>query len=114
MKLFKWQEGRQEGGYKVLTLINNKFFKFDCHILKYPEGSRIPPHVDPAKEGYRHFRLNIVLKEPKLGGTFACGKPIFRWGRISLFRPDQETHSVTKVLIGSRYVLSFGWLSKER
>jgi hypothetical protein len=112
MKFPKWQEGRQGTGYKVLTLINSKFFKFDCHILKYPEGSSIPPHKDPAKEGYEHYRLNITLKRSKIGGYFNCANTLYRSLRVALFRPDLETHSVMEVLLGTRYVLSIGWLKK--
>jgi hypothetical protein len=108
----KWEGGRQNGGYRVLTLINNKRIKFDMHLIHYPTGSRIPPHVDQANFDQRHYRLNIEVKRPKAGGKFECENCIFRWWRIALFRPDRNLHMVTKVEAGSRYVLSFGWLRR--
>lgn len=113
MKLPMWKEGRQGSGYQVLTLINNQFFKFDLHILKYPEGSQIHPHRDPAKKGFKHYRLNVVLRAGESGGHFWCKSPIFKTKRIALFRPDIDTHHVTTVFKGTRYVLSIGWLKKS-
>lgn len=84
------------------------------------KGDDIPCHKDPIppemKEmGYRsHHRLNIVLNKNFGGGSFIiddrnhdCNKRIFR------FRPDRQTHWVTPILFGTRYVLSIGWLSKH-
>lgn len=39
----------------------------DCYILKYPEGSEIPPHTDPVP-GRKHWRMNVVLKRATVGG----------------------------------------------
>jgi hypothetical protein len=82
---------------------------FDSYLIRYPEGSEIPPHTDPVQSG-RHYRLNIVLKAPSSGGEFICSTPIFATTRIKLFRPDACEHSVTRVVGGSRYVLSLGWV----
>jgi hypothetical protein len=82
---------------------------FDSYLIRYPEGSEISPHVDPVQAG-RHYRLNIVLKAPRAGGEFICATPIFATKRIKLFRPDACEHSVTRVIGGSRYVLSIGWV----
>ncbi len=110
MKLFKWDKGRQKTGYdKMLLAVSKRFFLFDCYLIRYPEGSGIPPHTDPSTLG-RHYRLNIILKSPKSGGEFLCKDPIFETKRIKLFRPDQSEHSVTTVVGGSRYVLSIGWI----
>jgi len=82
---------------------------FDSYLIRYPEGSNIPPHTDPVQQG-RHYRLNVILKAPKSGGEFVCKNPIYASRRIKLFRPDACEHSVTLVEGGSRYVLSIGWV----
>jgi hypothetical protein len=114
-KFPKWQDGRQGTGHKVLTLINSKLLKFDCHVLKYPTGSYIPFHTDPAKEGYKHYRLNIILTKAA-GGAFICPNysGVFKWWRFHFFRPDVTEHCVTPVWEGTRYVFSIGWLKKVR
>jgi hypothetical protein len=107
---FRWQKGRQDGGYDKMLLFTARWpLRFDSYLIRYPEGSEIPPHTDPIKAG-RHYRLNIVLKSPRSGGEFACAAPIFATRRIKLFRPDLCEHSVTRVVGGSRYVLSLGWV----
>jgi hypothetical protein len=106
----KWEQGRQGTGYQKKLLLSGKWpFPFDLYILRYPEGSEIPPHTDPVQSG-KHYRLNVVLKASKEGGEFVCKTPIFQTKRIKLFRPDECEHSVTKVVGSTRYVLSFGWL----
>ena len=107
---FRWQKGRQGTGYdKMLLLAGLWPLPFDSYLIRYPEGSEIPPHTDPVKAG-RHYRLNLVLKSPESGGEFICAKPIFATKRIKLFRPDACEHSVTRVVGGRRYVLSLGWV----
>ncbi|WP_205746121.1 2OG-Fe(II) oxygenase [Dyella terrae] len=81
----------------------------DCYLLRFPAGTTVPPHVDRVERG-RHFRLNIILRPAKRGGEFVCERPIFISRRIKLFRPDRETHSVTRIEEGTRWVLSFGWV----
>jgi hypothetical protein len=82
---------------------------FDSYLIRYPEGSEIPPHTDPVLKG-RHYRLNLILKSSRSGGEFICATPLFATNRIKFFRPDACEHSVTRVEGGSRYVLSFGWV----
>ena len=107
---FRWQRGRQGTGYeKMLLLTAHGPLPFDSYLIRYPDGSEIPPHTDPVQMG-RHYRLNIVLKPPKSGGEFVCATPIFASKRIKLFRPDACEHSVTRVVGGSRYVFSLGWV----
>lgn len=106
-----WQPGRQNSGYDLLTIVNDPHIPFDFHIIRYKVGARIPPHIDPVKDG-RHFRLNIVLKKAKYGGTFVCLAGRNWWKRVHFFRPDIMYHSVTPVLQGTRYVLSIGWKRK--
>lgn len=107
---FRWQEGRQGTGYDKMLLFTAPWpLPFDSYLIRYPEGSEIPPHTDAVKRG-RHYRLNVVLKAPRAGGDFICSDPIFETKRIKLFRPDMSAHSVSRVVGGSRYVLSIGWV----
>jgi hypothetical protein len=106
----RWQRGRQGGGYDKMLLLTARWpLAFDSYLIRYPEGSEIPPHIDPVTAG-RHYRLNVILKTPQRGGEFVCATPIFATRRIKLFRPDTCEHSVTHVEGGSRYVLSIGWV----
>ncbi|MEH6565282.1 MAG: 2OG-Fe(II) oxygenase [Halopseudomonas sp.] len=110
---FRWQKGRQGTGYdKMLLLTASWPVRFDSYLIRYPEGAEIPPHTDPVAVG-RHYRLNIVLKASHAGGEFVCATPLFATRRIKLFRPDACEHSVTRVVGGSRYVLSLGWVLKK-
>ena len=107
---FRWQRGRQGTGYDKMLLLTAPWpIPFDSYLLRYPDGSEIPPHSDPVANG-RHYRLNIVLSAPDSGGEFLCSNPIYESKRIKLFRPDACEHSVTRVIGGSRYVLSIGWV----
>jgi hypothetical protein len=81
---FRWQRGRQGTGYDKMLLLTARWpLPFDSYLLRYPEGSEIPPHTDPVTTG-RHYRLNIVLKSPKSGGEFVCANPNFSTTRIKL------------------------------
>ncbi len=109
-RVFRWQRGRQGTGYdKILLLTAPWPLPFDSYLIRYPEGSEIPPHTDPVASG-RHYRLNVILKSPRSGGEFVCAQPLFETRRIKLFRPDACEHSVTRVVGGSRYVFSVGWV----
>jgi hypothetical protein len=106
----RWQRGRQGTGYDKMLLATAPWpLPFDCYLIRYPDGSEIPPHTDPVQSG-RHYRLNLVLKAPRAGGEFICREPIFATRRIKLFRPDVCEHAVTRVQGGSRYVFSLGWI----
>ncbi|MFZ6813477.1 2OG-Fe(II) oxygenase [Undibacterium sp. Rencai35W] len=109
-KVFRWQRGRQGTGYDKMLLLTAPWpLPFDSYIIRYPDGTEIPPHTDPIQNG-RHYRLNLILKSPRSGGDFICATPIYNSKRIKLFRPDTCEHSVTRVVGGSRYVLSVGWV----
>jgi len=111
---FRWQRGRQGSGYDKMLLLTARWpLPFDSYLIRYPEGSAIPPHTDPVLTG-RHYRLNIVVKASPRGGEFICATPIWQSRRIKFFRPDACEHSVTRVEGGSRYVLSVGWVLKDR
>lgn len=110
----KWQQGRQGTGYYKMKLFESKWLKFDMYLLKMPPKSHIPSHLDKV-QGYKHNRLNIILKRPKIGGHFFIWKdtgPRIIWDRIILFRPDLIEHAVSEVSGSTRYVLSIGWLTK--
>ncbi|AMP02440.1 2OG-Fe(II) oxygenase [Collimonas pratensis] len=110
---FKWQAGRQDGGYDKMLLLTARWpLPFDSYLIRYPVGAHIPPHTDAVARG-KHYRLNLVLKRSPRGGEFICSAPILSTSRIKLFRPDQCEHSVTRVEGGSRYVLSIGWIIGE-
>ena len=110
--LFRWKSGRQQSGYEKMLLLANPLLQpFDCYLLRYKEGAEIPEHTDPVDDK-RHFRLNVVLREARIGGQFKCRDLIWETRRFKLFRPDQSPHSVTKVQNGTRYVLSIGWVRK--
>ncbi len=101
-----WIKGRQNTGYLKCLLSQGK--RWDCYLIKYPVGSFVPHHTDPVVEGFKHYRLNIVLK-----GEYDAfsGKTIFRWWKFIFFRPDIMVHSVF-VVKKERLVLSIGWLKK--
>ena len=111
MKWLKWENGRQGTGYRKMLLLTGTFpLPFDVYLINFPQGSRVTPHRDPVPKG-RHYRLNVVLKEAEIGGTFICKGPLlFEKKRIKLFRPDIQIHAVSKILKGSRYLLSVGWV----
>ncbi|HEX6832272.1 MAG TPA: 2OG-Fe(II) oxygenase [Rudaea sp.] len=108
----RWQKGRQQSGYDKMLLLQSLWpLPFDVYILRFPQGSEIAPHTDAVSSG-RHYRLNIVIKRATTGGEFVCATPIYASSRIKLFRPDACEHSVTRVVRGSRYVLSIGWIRR--
>ena len=108
--VFRWRRGRLGTVYDKMLLATAPWpIAFDCYLIRYPEGSEIPAHIDPVARR-RHFRLNIVVKASRSGGQFVCRDPIFATRRIKFFRPDLSEHAVPRVEGGSRYVLSLGWL----
>lgn len=107
---FVWTDGRQESGYRKMLISQGK--TWDCWLIHYPAGSDIPEHTDPARNDENHYRCNIVLTDP--GGGIFHGKTFFNlFGRVIFFRPDIWPHYITKVENGSRYVLSFGWVTEK-
>jgi len=103
--MYRWEQGRRNTGYWKLLLC--KLFFFDAYLLHFPKGSCVPPHKDPVP-GKKHYRLNLILKKSGQGGEFFCQHPIIDTERIKIFRSDIETHYVTRVETGSRWVLSIG------
>jgi len=110
MNAFCWHKGRQETGYEKMRLLASKWpLPFDVYVLRFKVGSEIPLHTDEVSHG-EHHRLNIILKNAQEGGQFLCEKPIINAHRIKYFRPDMAAHQVSKVVAGTRYVLSIGWI----
>jgi len=129
MKIFRWERGRQKTHYSKLPLVilgyeNHNRLPIigflDCLLLKFPPGSFIGKHKDSVEvenpdgsiDRYAHYRLNIVLKKSRKGGQFICESNHSNWSlfnRIFFFRSDICTHRVTKVMEGTRYVLTIGW-----
>jgi hypothetical protein len=85
-------------------------FGIDCFLLHYPPGTEIEPHQDGLHtyKHLRHYRLNIKLWHTGKGGEFICENILWKLGPIVCFRPDINTHSVTKTE-GHRLLLSIGW-----
>lgn len=107
--MFRWELGRQGSGYEKLRLFQFTWpIGTDCYLLRYPRGSYLPVHIDPLTHGLRHFRINLTLKKASKGGHFACLWPLFRIGRLCIFRSDLAQHCMSRVEEGSRIVLSVG------
>ncbi len=120
MKWLHWELGRQNTGYAKMLLAQCKFPKligkyvlgFDLYLLKYPAGTEIPEHVDKVAN-YRHYRVNVILKNAKSGGEFKAAETIVDWRRLKIF-PSDKPHSVAKIIEGTRYLLSFGTCLKGK
>lgn len=79
----------------------------NIHLVRYPEGHGVVPHVDMVSKGGL-YKLNCVLTKPRSGGEFICEKHIFNlFGRLYLFRPDLYEHRVSTIERGNRWLLSF-------
>lgn len=107
--------GRQRSGYFRLTLFSSKWLKWDAHVIYYPHGTGIPRHCDPSPvKGYRHHRVNIILKKPRGGGVFNTIDPKAKLflGRVVYFSPEHE-HHLTECRGSGRMVISFGWLTAK-
>ena len=116
MGWFPWRPGRQGGGYDRLKLFSfSRPVQFDAYLLRYKPGFECPPHRDPVP-GFRHWRLNVVLRAAREGGRFyfqplhlaGFAGPIFDTSRVVRFRSDLEPHGVERVSRGRRLVLTFG------
>lgn len=110
---YVWQQGRQMTHYYKMVMVKSEKIKFDMYLLKFPTGSYINDHKDPAPEGYEHHRINFILNKDFKGGKFVI-KGKSQEGRVHRFRPDKYKHRVTKIKEGTRYVLSIGWLRRVK
>ena len=66
--LFRWRKGRQNTGYETLALVHSVYLMLDCYLLRYSEGTSIPPHIDEVQDG-KMYRLNIELWRANKGGV---------------------------------------------
>jgi predicted 2-oxoglutarate/Fe(II)-dependent dioxygenase YbiX len=119
-----WKAGRQATGYDILPLpriregaieralarIGTPYEDYwDVYLIRYRDGSHIPPHTDDAQHGRRHRRLNALLEPATAGGelTIADARIDLAIGDAVLFEPDREVHDVARV-VGSRLLFSVG------
>jgi hypothetical protein len=126
-----WQSGRQGTGYGKLALEERALPAlaklllaqsllevgeppegyWDCYLLRYPVGTRVPPHVDPPlQEGLVHVRMNLLVAAADEGGSLllAGDEVPLEPGDAVVFRPDRDVHEVTPVMRGERLVWSVG------
>lgn len=115
-QIFKWITGRQNTGYEKFTLIFSKTLALDAYIIRIPMGVEVPTHTDTVTPNFSHHRVNITLRAARKGGLTYIednGKLIMaKWAYK--FRPDIQPHRVTKVEEGELWILSFGWLTKDK
>ena len=106
--MFKWERGRQEGSYYKLKLLKSKLLSCDAYILKFPRGCSVMKHTDPVADGFRHYRLNILLKKSSnpRDRMYTLG-PVKRWWRFEFFRPDLYEHGLEPIE-DSMWMFSFG------
>ncbi len=117
-----WKPGRQGTGYDILPLardalayralahVGTPFEDYwDVYLIRYRDGSHIPPHTDDAQHGRRHRRLNALLTAPRAGGELwiAGARVSLAVGDAVVFEPDRDVHSVTRV-DGERLLFSVG------
>ena len=115
MRLWSWNKGRLGSGYRKFILAYSEFFKFDAYLLVIPTGVAVPKHLDPAPEGYQHFRFNLTLRRARSGGETLIrlgGSWRILAARSYKFRPYVHEHLVSRVQDGSLWLLSIGWLKK--
>lgn len=93
----------------MTKVINQTLFsvkRLSVNLVTYPEGHKVLRHNDPMGSR-RYYKFNVVLQKPKKGGVFHADKLIFNlFNRVFLFRPDQYSHSVTRIEQGQRKLLS--------
>ncbi len=107
-----WIKGRQPGSYCKWPLLISTFFSFDSYILRFPAGCSVMQHKDPVAPGFKHTRINIILKaSPDPKDKMYINGPMWRWWRIDFFRPDLYEHGLRPIK-GKMYMLSIGWRSK--
>jgi predicted 2-oxoglutarate/Fe(II)-dependent dioxygenase YbiX len=127
-----WKPGRQGTGYDILplelptepgslvarslALLGTPYQHYwDVYLIRYLDGSHIPPHVDDAQHGKRHRRLNAVLRQAARGGELRVDGAVvpLAVGDAVRFYPDREVHEVTAVE-GSRLLFSVGaWIEPD-
>ncbi len=123
--------GRQGTGYDLAAVPENKFswvrelsFRalgidasagYDCYVMRYKRGSRIPKHKDTAFFGSRHLRVNALIQKASEGGRLLIEDvPFSLYERDAyVFRPDLLNHEVTEITEGERYMWTMGTMLSE-
>ncbi len=100
----KMKFGRQESGYKVLTLWSKWFFDF--HIIYISKDTHVPYHTDKI-EGKKHRRINLELGAKNRTSVSDDGD-LFVQNRLYLFRPDKHHHKVDTAKTDT-WIISFGF-----
>lgn len=111
----RWEKGRQQGEYSKLALLPtwlSRLINCDAYLLSFPDGCSVIKHRDPVAEGYRHYRMNIMLWKPRVGGRMYCLGPVKRFMRAEIFRPDLYYHGLQPIT-GRMYMLSLGCRLRE-
>lgn len=124
-----WHPGRQGTGYDILSLKKMAGAPFDrarqligvqhdgawdAYLIRYNDGSFIPPHRDDASFGLRHRRLNVLVTAPISGGELLIGGILVSLaeGDGVMFHPNEDEHSVEPV-VGERLLFSVGaWVER--
>lgn len=124
-----WEPGRQGTGYEKLPLrgladreavlppllvqarvsLDVELSDWDAYLLRFRQGSYVPPHRDPTSGG-RHLRLNALVRAAAPGtGELRLEGEVFDLaaGDAVRFRSDAITHQVSRVE-GERLVFSVG------
>lgn len=88
----------------------------DCWLIRYPVGSSIPLHTDPAWPRSEHWRLNAVVVTGYGGNLVLGGSRVSALGSgdAYAFRPDLVAHEVTQILESERLVWSVGVMLPEQ
>lgn len=110
----RWENGRQGGGYSKMALLPtwlSRRLKADAYLICIPANTTIVKHKDPVTEGYKHYRMNVIIRRG-IGRMFILG-PITRYGgRIDIFRPDLYEHGLQPAP-ADIWMISFGCLIKD-
>jgi hypothetical protein len=113
MAWLSWEEGRRKTGYFKMLLARARWpFGWDAYLLRFPPKSSAPWHTDEVP-GFRHYRINFVLKRAKRGGRFQTDYPVYIGKRLKIFRSDKP-HEVQQIQEGTRYILSIGVVFREK
>jgi hypothetical protein len=115
------------GPRSELIKSNAYWASFDAWLIYYPDRGFVKWHKDPVEDGKKHRRMNIVVTEPRAGGSLRLFVPsrgssfcndyepadqIELWpsaGQGVIFEPSEVEHMVSENR-GGRLVLSIGML----
>lgn len=130
IEFLKWNKGRNGPflkPYMVMSLLPiwlSKLIKRDIVLIKMEPGSSVKPHLDNDMlwKGYRVRRTNYIKPSIKGGRARICNSGfgnvnvnVNPFGAIKKaeFSPDFHIHSVSPVIKGTRWVLSFGKYTRD-